>query len=175
MAKASLGDKLKVMFSAEKGKSIIDYVYHEILIPTAVNTAYTMCQAAVAKLFDKDPASLPTLTVNGHTAYSKAGETSSTKQGDKVSYLPQDTHDHKDITWVAFATPLDANRVVKFMKDKIEGDTKECKVANLYEFLGWRKSIDSTDYDYGWTDISGIGVVERNNSYFLQAPRAHRL
>lgn len=175
MPKYSFADKLKIMFSPEKGKSILDYVYNEILIPTAKNTAYTMCQAAVAKLFDKDPTSIPTITVNGHTAYSKAGQISSTKSPDKVSYLPQEYHDHKDITWIAFPTPHDANNVISFMERKIESDTKECKVANIFEYLGWSSSIQNTDYDYGWKTTMGIGVLQRDGAYHIQAPRATRL
>lgn len=175
MPKYSLADKLKIMFSPEKGKSILDYVYNEILIPTAKNTAYTMCQAAVAKLFDMDPASAPTITTNGHTAYSKVGTVSSTRQPDKASYLPAQSFSHNDISWIAFNTPHDAYKLIEFMKEKMKSELRQCRVSDVYEYLRWNTEIQNTDFDIGWRTMDNICVIERNSKYHVQAPLAKRL
>lgn len=175
MPKYSLADKLKIMFSPEKGKSIVDYVYNEILIPTAKNTAYTMCQAALAKFFDMDPHSIPTISANGHTSYSKVGTVSTSRQPDKASYLPAQTFSHNDISWIPFNTPHDAYKVIEMMKEKISSELRQCRVSDIYEAIDWKTEIRQTDFDIGWRTLEGVCVVERNNKYYIQAPLAKRL
>lgn len=174
MPKFSLGDKLKIMFSPEKGKSIVDYLYKEVLIPAAKNTAYNMCQTAVAKFFDVDVKTLPQVDVTGRVAYSKV-ETTASKSPDKVSYLPSAQHAHNDLTWITFDSVKKANDLIDFMEEKINGHKKYCSVAEVYEFLGWKSEILQTDWDIGWRSASGIGILCRNNAYYVQAPFAKTL
>lgn len=174
MAKSTLGDKLKAMFSPEKGKSIADYVYKEVLLPTAKNTLYTMGQIAWAKFCDMDVNSIPTIGT-GRTAYSKTGQISNVRQPDQPSYLPTTGHNHADISWIPFDNSYEANKLVDFMESKIKGVTRECKVSDVYEFLRWNGDIQSTDFDIGWKSTVGIGVLKRNNYYYVQAPPARRL
>jgi hypothetical protein len=175
MPKHSLGDKLKVMFSPEKGKSIADYLYKEVLLPTAKNTLYTMGQIAWARFCDMDVNTIPTIGT-GRTAYSKAGNISTTRQPDKPSYLPSTVNNHGDITWIPFENSYEAHKLVNFMENKINGPTRECKVSDIYdEFLKWGSEIQSTDYDIGWNSMVGIGVLPRHNKFYVQAPPAKRL
>lgn len=174
MANFSLGDKIKAMFSPEKGKSIADYVYKEVLLPTAKNTLYTMGQIAWAKFCDMDVNTIPTIGT-GRTAYSKPGQISSTRQPDQPSYLPATGNNHADISWIPFENSYEANKLLDFMESKIKGITRECKVSDVYEFLHWNGEIQSTDFDIGWKSTVGIGVLKRNNYYYVQAPIARRL
>lgn len=174
MAKSSLGDKLKVMFSPEKGKSIADYIYKEVLLPTAKNTVYKMGQIAWAKFCDMDVNDIPTIGT-GRTAYSKAGQISSVRQPDQPSYLPASGHNHADISWIPFDNGYEAKKVIDFMEREIQGVKKECKVADLYEFINWNGEIKQTDYDIGWTSMVGIGILHRGAYYYIQAPLAKRL
>lgn len=174
MAKHSFADKLKIMFSPEKGKSIADYIYNEVLLPTAKNTLYTMGQIAWAKFCDMDINSIPTIGT-GPTKYSKAGQTTDKKLPDNVSYLPSSTHNHADLSWIAFDNSYQASKLVDFMESKIKGVTRECKVSDVYEYLRWNSEILSTDFDIGWKSTVGIGVLLRNNRYYVQAPIAQRL
>lgn len=173
MAKTSLADKLKIMFSPEKGKSICDYLYEEVLIPTAKNTVYTMGQIAWAKFMDMDVSSIPSPN-GGRTAYSKIG-TSATKHPDQPSYLPATSQSHNDISWIPFDNAYDANKLIDFMESKVKGVTRECKVSDVYEFLRWNSDIQPTDFDIGWKTTVGIGVLKRNNYYYVSAPIAKRL
>lgn len=173
MPKASLGDKLKLMFSPEKGKSICDYLYEEVLIPTAKNTVYTMGQIAWAKFMDMDISSIPN-AATGRTAYSKIG-TSNTRQPDSPSFLPATTQNHNDISWIPFDNAYEANKLIDFMESKIKGVTRECKVSDVYEYLRWNSDIQQTDFDIGWKTTVGVGVLKRNNYYYVQAPLAKRL
>lgn len=175
MAKGSFGDKLKVMFSKEKGKSIAEYLYNEVLLPTAKNCVYNMGQIAWAKFCDMDVNSVPTINANGRTAYSKIGTTSSVRQPDQPSYLPATQHDHKDLSWIVFDNPHDCNRLINFMESKINSQLHECKVSDIYEFLDWNSMIVQTDFDIGWTSMQSIGMLRRNNQYTVQAPIAKRL
>lgn len=174
MAKYSLGDKLKIMFSPEKGKGIVDYIYKEVLLPTAKNTVYTMGQIAWAKFMDMDVNSIPTIGT-GRTAYSKSGQISTTKSPDSPSYLPTANHNHNDISWIPFQNSYEASKLVDFMESKIKGPTRECKVADVYEYLRWSSDIQSTDFDIGWKTTVGIGILCRHNQYYVQAPLAIRL
>ena len=61
------------------------------------------------------------------------------------------------------------------MESKIKGVTRECKVSDVYEYLRWRSEIQQTDFDIGWTSTVGIGVLQRHNQYYVQAPIAKRL
>lgn len=174
MSKPSLGDKLKVIFSPEKGKSILDYLYKDVLLPTAKNTAYNMCQIAVAKFFDVDVSTVNTIGTNGRTPYSKVN-TSTTRQPDKPSYLPAESHAHNDITWIPFDTAHEASKLIDFMDAKIKGAKRYCSVADIYEELQWRGEIVQSDFDIGWKSTMGIGVVCRNGVYFISAPYATRI
>jgi hypothetical protein len=171
MPKYSLGDKLKVIFSPEKGKSIADYLYKEVLLPTAKNTLYTMGQIAWARFCDMDVNSIPTIET-GRTAYSKISDK---KNPDNVSYLPSSGHDHADLSWISFENSYEAYKLIEFMESKIKGVTRECKVSDVYEYLRWRSEIQQTDFDIGWTSTVGIGVLQRYNQYYVQAPIAKRL
>lgn len=174
MPKYSLGDKIKAMFSPEKGRTIGEYLYNEVLIPTAKNTLYTMGQIAWAKFMDVDVNTIPTLG-SGRTAYSKNGQVSTTRQPDSPSYLPATTNNHADISWIPFENAYEAKKVLDFMEGEIRSVKKECKVADFYEFIHWNSEIVQTDYDIGWTSMIGIGMLKRNNYYYIQAPIAKRL
>ena len=174
MAKSSFGDKLKVMFSPQKGKSICDYIYNEVLLPTAKNTVYTMGQIAWAKFCDMDVNTIPTNTTT-RTAYSKAGQVTTTRQPDSPSYLPVTGNNHNDISWIPFETGYAANDLISFMEREIKGPKKECKVADVYERIQWNGEIKQTDYDIGWTSMVGIGILKRGNYYYVSAPIATRL
>lgn len=174
MAKPSIGDKLKIIFSAEKGKSIADYLYKEVLVPTAKTCVYNMGQIAWAKFMDMDINTVPTIGT-GRTAYSKSGQISTTRRPDTPSYLPSTEHNHYDISWIPFENAFEANKLVDFIESKVKGVTRECKVSDVYEYLGWGNEIKSTDFDIGWNSMVGIGVLKRNNMYTVQAPIARRL
>lgn len=174
MAKNSLGDKLKVIFSKQKGKDICDYVYRNVIVPTAKNTVFTIGQVALAKFCDIDVANIPTLP-NGHTAYSKV---SVTRQPDKASYLPATASSHGDVTTIPFENPRDAYKLSSFMEEKMRSNLKKCTVADVYEHLQWGSEIQQTDYDIGWSGangIVGIGVLKRGQYWYVQAPPPRRL
>ena len=173
MAKSSFGDKLKVIFSKEKGKDIVDYVYKNVVVPTAKNTVFTIGQVALAKFCDIDVANIPTLP-NSHTGYSKVSDR---REPDKPSYLPTTTS-HGDITSIPFENPNDAYKLSSFMEEKMRGYSKKCTVADVYEYLKWSSEIRSTDYDIGWSGVNGvigIGVLKRGQFYYVQAPPARRI
>ena len=176
MAKISIGDKLKVIFSKEKGKDICDYLYKNVVIPTAKNTLYQMGSIAWAKFCNVDIADIPTLP-NSHTAYSKAGEKVSDKrQPDKASYLLS-THVHGDVTTIPFTNPRDAYALSSKMEELMRSNMKRCTVADVYEHLKWSSEIQQTDYDIGWSGVNGvigIGVLKRDGVYYVQAPPPKR-
>ena len=174
MAKSSIGDKLKVIFSKEKGKDICDYVYRNVIVPTAKNTVFTIGQVALAKFCDIDVANIPTLP-NSHTAYSKVSDT---RQPDKASYLPATASTHGDVTSIPFENPRDAYKLSSFMEEKMRSNLKKCTVADVYEHLQWGSEIQQTDYDIGWSGangIVGIGVLKRGQYWYVQAPPPRRL
>lgn len=173
MAKSSIGDKLKVIFSKEKGKDICDYVYKNVIVPTAKNTVFTIGQVALAKFCDIDVANIPTLP-NAHTGYSKVTDK---RLPDKPSYLPS-TAVHGDINSIPFEQPRDAYDLASFIEEKIRGLMKKCTVADVYEYLKWSSEIRQTDYDIGWsaaTGIVGVGVLKKGQFYYVQAPAPRRL
>lgn len=171
MAKFSIGDKLKVIFSKEKGKEIGDYLYKNVIVPTAKNTLYQMGSIAWAKFCNVDIADIPTLP-NSHTGYSKVGTVSDKRQPDKPSYLPG-VHVHGDVTTIPFQNPRDAYALSSKMEEHMRGPKKKCTVADVYEHLKWNSEILSTDYDIGWSGakgVIGIGVLKRDGMYYVQAP-----
>lgn len=174
MAKFSLGDKLKVIFSKEKGKDIADYVYKNVIVPTAKNTVFTIGQVALAKFCDIDVANIPTLP-NSHTGYSKVSDK---REPDKPSYLPSSSV-HGDITSIPFEYPRDAYELASFIEEKMRGVTRKCSVADVYEHLRWSSEIRQTDYDIGWSTATngtiGIGVRKVGQFYYVQAPTPKRI
>ena len=176
MAKLSIGDKLKVIFSKEKGKDICDYLYKNVVVPTAKNTLYQMGSIAWAKFCNIDIADVPTLP-NSHTNYSKPGTVSDKRQPDKPSYLPG-VHIHGDVTTIPFQNPRDAYALSSKMEEQMRGPKKCCTVADVYEHLKWGSEILSTDYSIGWSGVNGvigIGVLKRDGMYYVQAPPPKRL
>ena len=170
MAKISIGDKLKTIFSKEKGKDICDYLYKNVILPTAKNTVYQMGSIAWAKFCNIDINDIPTLP-NSHTAYSKVSEE---RKPDKVSYLPS-THVHGDISSISFDRAKDAYHISSFIEGKLRSGTRRCTLADVYEELKWSSEILQTDFDIGWSGASGtvpgIGVLQRGNCYYVQAPQ----
>lgn len=177
MGKISLGDKLKYIFSPEKGKAIGDYIYNNIIKPTAKNAIYNAGVTAWGMVCGKDPNTIP-LNTNGPTPYSKIGQISSISKPAELSYLPKPqtnptktAWDHRDITWIEFETPYEANKIVELMYSNIERN-RWCSVLKVYEALGWAKYVDVTDQDYGWSNTQGIGVYTRNGKSYITAPLA---
>lgn len=173
MAKGSLGDKLKVIFSKEKGKDICDYLYKNVIVPTAKNTLFQMGNIAWAKFCNVDIADIPTLP-NSHTPYSKVSDR---REPDKVSYQLT-THIHGDVSSIPFEKAREAYKLSTFMEEQMRGPKKKCTLADVYEHIQWNSEIKQTDYDIGWDGSKGvicIGVLQRGNMYYVQAPPAKRL
>ena len=177
MAKFSIGDKLKTIFSKEKGKDIADYVYKSVIVPTAKNTLFTVIQVSAAKFCDIDVSNIPTLP-NSNTAYSKVGTVSDKKLPDKPSYLMTQMV-HGDINSIPFEQPKEAHDLASWIVDRIQnGVTRKCSLADVYEHLKMPQEIRQGDYDQGWSaahGIQGIGIRQIGNLYYVQAPGPRRI
>jgi hypothetical protein len=171
MAKISLADKLKIIFSPEKGKDVLRYTYENIIKPNIKQTAYLAATTMLAKQMGIDEKSIPLISTT-HTGYSSISK--GVKQGvDVRSYLPTTSYQKRDLNSIGFKDPREANKLIDFMDECIKGPTRCCRVADVYEHLGW--SISSADIDKGWKSIVGIGTLERDGLTYVIAPDPERL
>ena len=171
MAKTSLADKLKIIFSPEKGKEVLNYTYENIIKPNLKQTAFLAAQTFLAKQMGIDERNIPKIgtTYTSYSAVSKGIK----HEVDVKSYLPDNTAKKQDITSIGFKNQIDAKNLLDFMQDCIDGPMKKCRLSDVYEYLNW--SISSSDMDLGWRSMMGIGLLNRDGLTYISAPAPERI
>lgn len=177
MANISLADKLKIIFSPEKGKDILNFAYKNVIEPNIRNTLFIAGQTMLARMLNIDDKNIPTINTS-YTSYSSIGK-GVHRSVDVTSFLPS-TSIRGDISSIGFKTAIEAMKLVDFMDKCIKGPLGKCRVTDVYEHLIKERiigpmPISSSDCDIGWKTTQNICVLERNGLYYLTAPKPESL
>ncbi len=152
------------------GESVRDYIIYEVLIPTAKNT---IMNTVGMLLYNKagnwsgvHQSNGGVRVYNNYDSYSRNTQPNYPQYGQQQQRQTYGTYQYNEI---AFSTRGDAEAVLMNLTECIDtyGNTK---VSDLYEFAGVEGT--STDYNYGWYDLSTARVMGTQHGWKIDLPKA---
>lgn len=175
LRKKPLGRRLRDVFIGGDTKSVIGYVFSDVLIPQAKDMLTEAVSSGFERLIFGE--SRPNRRYGGrpqtgpgptnYTRYSARGNNPIGRQGHEdrrptVSVRTQDIDD------ILLATRVEAETVVDRMYDLLR-DYDSVSVADLHSLIGLSSSY--TDQKWGWTDLQGTDVRRVRDGYILVLPK----
>lgn len=177
--KKSLGKRFLETFTGDDSKTVVQYVFFDIIIPGAKDmVADAVSQGIERKLFGevRSRSRRGGYGGGGHTAYNRmsgAGRDifrrDDPRERPSISKRARATHNFNEII---LETRPEAMEVVDQMYTLLS-QYEVVTVADLYELLG--ETGEFTDDRYGWTDLRGTDIARVREGYLLDLPRPIQL
>jgi hypothetical protein len=177
--KKPLGRRLREVFIGGDTKSVVSYVFTEVLLPQAKEMLTEAVSSGFEKLIygESRPGrrygSRPTVTPGptNYTRYAVRGNNPIGRHGveDRRPTASVRTHELDDIL---LATRVEAETVVDRLYDLLR-EYESVSVADLRSLIGWSSSY--TDQKWGWTDLHGTEVRRVRDGYILILPKTTSL
>lgn len=173
--KKSTGARFKEMFFGDDTKSVLEYVFSDVLIPAArdmIVDAFT--QGLERKIFGEVRSSNRRTghrpTTGGYTSYNRyaSNQTSVTNRSDEPRNMSRRARGSHDFDEIILKTRSEAEGVIDRMYELLEKHTT-VSVSDLYELVGIEGSY--VDEKWGWTDLRGADVRRVSDGYLLNLPK----
>jgi hypothetical protein len=173
--KKPIGRRLREVFIGGDTKTVISYVFSDVLMPQAKEMFVEAVSSGFEKLIYGDarpnrrygnkpqPGPGPT----NYTRYSTRGNNPIGRQGQE-DRRPTASVRTQDIDDILLATRVEAETVIDRMYDLLR-DYEAVSVADLHSLVGWSSSY--TDQKWGWTDLQGTDVRRTRDGYILILPK----
>lgn len=174
-----LSTKIKNFFIGPSAASIVEYVIHEVLIPSAKDAAHDAVLGGLEKRLYGDVRSVTRRSSRG------SGGLSSNNSGPKVHYDRMSSNNARpaapsirrngnyDIGQIIIPTRAQANEILEMMFNII-GQYEVVTVAELMEMAGMTPVY--TDRQHGWTSLRGAQAhLVRGGGYLLDLPAPEAL
>ena len=170
--KKPLGRRFMDTFTGDDSKSVLQYVFFDIMIPSAKDMiADAVSQGIERKLFGEVRSTSRRGRSAGHTAYSRisSGSRDIFRRDDPRGPSRSERRSRNMNDWreIILETRPEAVEVIDQMYELLS-KYEVVTVADLYDLLG--ESGNFTDDRYGWTDIRGADVVRIRDGYLLDLP-----
>lgn len=173
--KKPLGRRLREVFIGGDTKSVISYVFSDVLLPQAKD----MLTEAVSSGFERliygesrphrryggRPPTGPGPT--NYTRYAARGNNPIGRQGHE-DRRPMASVRTQEVDDILLATRIEAETVVDRMYDLLR-DYEVVSVADLHSLVGLSSSY--TDQKWGWTELQGTDVRRVRDGYILILPK----
>jgi len=173
--KKSLGRRLREVFIGGDTKSVVNYVFSDVLMPQAKDMVVEAISQGFEKLIYGDsrsgrrygtrPPTGPGPT--NYTRYAVRGNNPIGRQGHE-DRRPTASVRTQDIDDILLATRVEAETVVDRMYDLLR-EYEAVSIADLHSLVGWSSSY--TDQKWGWTDLTGTDVRRVRDGYILVLPK----
>lgn len=156
-----------------EAKSVKDYVLHDILIPTIVDTVVNVIKTSVDMTFygevrhNKNRSRIGGSRISYSDYYDDRRRSSRPENRSRVSSRGISCED------IEFDTREDANAVLSKMDDVLE-QYDSVSMADVFEAAGYTGNGPS-DRDYGWRNLRDAAVIRTREGYSLRLPRAKEL
>lgn len=176
--KKSFGKKLKETFVADSGKSVVEYVALDVLVPAAKDMIADAAQQAVERLVFGEARTTtrrnrftPASPLAGQVNYSRFSRSPSpvgraAGRPDRAAQ-PTSVHQH-DFGEILLSTRVEADTVLERLGDLIE-NYGTASVSDLYALLGM--TAQYTDHKWGWVEFRGMDHSRVRDGYVLDLPR----
>ena len=177
--KKPLGRRLREIFIGGDSKSVVGYVFSEVLVPQAKDMLNEMVSTGFERLiYGENRPRRP----GGHRPTVSPGPTNYTRYADRGNN-PIGRHSASDrqpnasvrtqsIDDILFATRPEADTVVDRMYDILE-NYDAVTVQDLHSLIGWSSTY--TDQKWGWTELHGLEVRRVRDGYSLTLPKTTAL
>ena len=180
----TLGEKLAGTFLKSNGKSVLDYIFNDELIPRLIDGFVASCKGALDILFydDSRPASKSSARARGGTKRSYDRYYDEQNRRRERSERRSDRDDEPQdfastvITEVAFDSKREAEAVVRELEEAM--DEHEEGGVTVLEFYRAANIPTNRNYmldKYGWTNFNDIVITRESDGWILKMPRPKRL
>lgn len=176
--KKSFGKKLRETFVADSGKSVMEYVMLDVLVPAAKDMIADAAQQGVERMVFGEARSAtrrngfrPGQPVTGQVNYTRFSRSpnpvgrASGRPDREVNRSSRASHDFGEIL---LSTRVEADTVLERMGDLIE-NYGMASVSDLYSLLGM--TAEYTDHKWGWVEFRGMDHSRVRDGYVLDLPR----
>lgn len=176
--KKTLGRRFKEIFIGGDSKSVLNYIFMDVLVPQAKEMITEAASQGFEKLIygDSKPGrrlgSRPSGPA-GYTSYNRYAARGNNPIGrslrEERPVAQVRSHDFEDIL---LATRIEADTVLERMFDLLR-DYQTVSVSDLYQLVG----LSSTymDHKWGWMDLHGANVMRVRDGYILNLPKPQSL
>lgn len=176
VGKKPLGKRLREMFFPGDGRSAIEYVLVDVVIPQIKDMAAEAAREALERVIFGDrggpsrrPGSYrpgPTNHTN-YSRYSRPGTPRPTRDEGPNASLRSD-----DIEYIVLRSRSEAQGVIDGLDATIE-KYGQATIADLKSLINW--SAELTDQDWGWENIETAQIRRSGNGYALNLPKPYPL
>ena len=165
-----LGQKVKESFTSEAGKSILEYLILDVVVPNTKSLILDLVNQGLERRFygDGSPRSraYSSRKTSGYQSYNRAFQ-SSTKPINTSQSRPSSSVNGPRFKNIIVGDRGEAEMHIDILSSRID-EYDVATLADLYELVGI--SGDFTDYKYGWTDSRGFRVRPVRDGYLLDLP-----
>lgn len=177
--KKSLGKRFKEIFIGGDSKSVMQYVFMDVLVPQAKDMITEAASQGFERLIygENRPGRRygprPTAGAN-YTPYNRYAARGNNPVGraERDERQPTASVRGHRIDDILLATRVEADTVLERMYDFLN-QYETVSVAELYSLIGW--TANYVDQKWGWTDLSGSSVQRVREGYILNLPRPRSL
>jgi len=173
--KKSLKERFVEAFTGDDTRSVLDYIFYDVLIPSAKDLIFDMVKSGLEmKLFGDKRGRFNTPRDRGGRSYTNYN---AYYRSDNDHYYNRD-RDRRDISKanrarhdfseIILNTREDAENILSSLIDLII-DYGVASVADLYDMVGM--DSDYTDQKYGWTELRDSRVSRVREGYLINLPR----
>lgn len=182
--KKPLGRRLSETIVGGSGKSVLEYVVFEVLVPAAKDMIADAASQAIEQMLFGEVRSVSRRRASsskpsgpgGYVSYNRYSGASNNYGGRRedprdreISRRARGSHDFDEIV---VETRAEAEEVIDKLFELIS-KYESASVADLYELVGL--SAAYTDDKWGWTDFRGAGVTRVRTGYLLDLPKPQPL
>ena len=169
----SLGKKITESLVKDDAKSIGDYLLFNVLIPAAKDTIFDFITKGVSMgLYgDARPSQRCGSVLGNRRDYSGISSRNTSTIINQTQPRNRSSAEVGDIVLDDFN---DADAVLTAMTENID-NYDSVSVADLYQFTNKSNLIRSTDYEWGWTNLSTARITRVCNGYLIDLPRPKAL
>jgi len=182
--KKPLGKKIKEFIVGDDSKSVVSYVWQDILVPSAKDMVFDAFTSGVERKMYGEVRSRrgrggmnPMQQMFGnatYNAYNRYSASSSTLRPDPRQAQPnrRGRAQVRDLAELIFDERGDATEVLDAMI-AIADQYQSVSIADLWDLLG--RTGEPTDENFGWVDLTGTDIYKVPEGYLLDLPRPHVL
>lgn len=173
--KKSTASRFKEMFFGDDTKSVVEYVFADVLIPAARDMVVDAFTQGLERMVFGEARSSNRRTghrpVNGaYTSYNNrySSSQSSSNRRDEPRTMSRRARGSHDFDEIILPTRSEATGTIDRMYELLDKHNA-VSVSDLYELVGIEGSY--VDEKWGWTDLRGADVHRVSNGYLLKLPR----
>lgn len=170
--KKTLGQKFADTFIATDGKTVMDYILHDVMAPAFVSLVEDTVQGVLGMVFRGENRPHDRTRRQGGASYVNYGGYSSYNDRRPKSRFEPGNRAKHEFDNLGFATRGEAENVLGHLVD-LTIDYGFASVADLYEFAGVESSY--TDQKWGWHNLEDARVVRGRYDYEIKLPRTEAL